>query len=155
MIKFDYYIFIDYSENLIGYNIIIKDKIEDLLPKISRLKHYKDSKNKKLYIKNVSKTFKREGIKSHLIKFKIKDKRKNMEIYLDVLEFLKNHENCIIFISVDNNEYLNFRKMVNVLDGEKVKIVKESELDKNSVEYQLSLIIDNMLNIERLRKKNE
>lgn len=153
--KFDYYIFIDYSENLIGYNIIRRNEIEDLLPKISRLKHYKDSKDKKLYIKNVSKTFKREGIKAHLIKLKIKDKRKNMEIYLDVLEFLKNHENCIIFISVDNNEYLNFRKMVNVLDGEKVKIVKESELDKNSVEYQLSLIIDNMLNIERLRKKNE
>ncbi len=155
MIKFDYYIFIDYSENLLGYNIIKKNDVESLLPKISRLKHYKDSKDKKLYIKNVSKTFKREGIKSHLIKFKIKDKGKNMEIYLDVLEFLKNHENCIIFISVDNNEYLNFRKMVNVLDGEKVKIVKESELDKNSVEYQLSLIIDNMLNIERLRKKNE
>ena len=31
-------------------------------------------------------------------------------------------------------------------------IIKESELKKDSVEYRLSLIIDNMLTIERLSK---
>ena len=37
--EFDYYIFMDYSENLIGYIIINKEKIKELLPKIIKLKH--------------------------------------------------------------------------------------------------------------------
>ena len=37
--NFDYYIYIDYSENLIGYIIIHKDKIEELLPKLSKFRH--------------------------------------------------------------------------------------------------------------------
>jgi len=47
MKEFDYYIFIDYSENLIGYNIIEKEKLKNLLPKISKLKHYKVLTEKK------------------------------------------------------------------------------------------------------------
>ena len=38
--EFDYYIFIDYSENLIGYIIIDERRINELLSKISKLKHY-------------------------------------------------------------------------------------------------------------------
>lgn len=154
MKEFDYYIFIDYSENLIGYNIIEKDKILDLLPKISRFRHYRSSKDRKLYLKNARKTIIRDNIKSYFIKFKIKEKSKNLEIYLDVLEFLKKHENCIIFISVDNHEYPNFRKMVNVVDGEKTVIKKESELRIGTPEYQISLVLDTILNIERLRNEN-
>ena len=33
----DYYIFIDYSERLVGYIIIQKEKIKELLPRISKL----------------------------------------------------------------------------------------------------------------------
>ena len=39
--EFDYYIFMDYSENLIGYIIIDNDKVDRLLSKITKLKHYK------------------------------------------------------------------------------------------------------------------
>ena len=152
MKEFDYYIFIDYSENLIGYNIIEKRKLKELLPRILRFRHYKKAKNRKLYLKNINKTIKRDNIKSSFLKLKIKDLCKNMEIYLDVLEFLKKHENCIIFISVDNRQYSAFRKMVNIVDGEKVIVKQESELIKGTPEYQASLVLDNLLNIERLRK---
>jgi len=86
------------------------------------------------------------------LKLKIKGMHKNMEIYLDVLEFLKKHENCIIFISIDNRQYSAFEKMVNIVDGKKVIVKQESELIKGTPEYQVSLVLDNILNIERLRK---
>jgi hypothetical protein len=47
MEEFDYYMFIDYSENLLGYNILEYSKIKELLPKISKIKHYKDIKTEK------------------------------------------------------------------------------------------------------------
>lgn len=150
--EFDYYIFIDYSENLIGYNIIEKNKIKELLPKITRLRHYRSAGNRRLYLQNIKKTFKRDNIKSYFLKLKIKDMSKNMEIYLDVLEFLKKHDNCIIFVSVDNRQYPAFRKMVNIVDGDNIVIKQESELKPSTMEYQLSLILDNMLNIERLKE---
>jgi len=149
--EFDYYIFIDYSENLIGYLIIDKSKLKELLPKITRFRHYREADNKKLYLKNVKKTIKREDIKSSFLRLKIKDMCKNMEIYLDVLEFLKKHDNCIIFVSIDNHEYPNFRKLVSIADGEKTIIKQESELINGSPEYQMSLVLDNLLNIERLK----
>ena len=57
---YDYYIFLDYSEDLIGYNIIEQKKIIELLPKISRFEHYKGRKNRKIYLKHIIKTIKRE-----------------------------------------------------------------------------------------------
>ena len=152
MKEFDYYIFIDFSENLIGYSIIERSKLKELLPKILRFRHYKDAKNRKLYLKNINKAIKRNNLQIFFLKLKIKGMHKNMEIYLDVLEFLKKHENCIIFISVDNRQYSAFRKMVNIVDGENVIVKQESELIKGTPEYQVSLVLDNMLNIERLRK---
>ena len=152
MREFDYYIFIDFSENLIGYNIIEKDKIKELLPKISRFRHYKNSRNKKIYLKNIKKTIRREDIKSYFLKFGIREMYKNVEIYTNILEFLKQHQNCIIFISVDNRQYKAFKKLVGFVDGEKVLIKKESELIKGTSEYQTSLVLDNLLNIERLKK---
>jgi hypothetical protein len=152
-VKFDYYIFIDYSEKLVGYSIIEKERIRDILPELKRFKHYNAAENRSLYLKNINKTIKREKIRSYFYKIKILRTSKNVEIYLDVLEFLKTHSNCIVFISVDNNEYDNFRKLVSIADSNKTKVIRESELTKGTPEYQLSLVIDNLLNIERIKSK--
>ena len=149
----DYYIFIDYSESLIGYLVIEYQKIEDLLPKISRLRHYRDSKNRKLYLKNVKQSFKTDNIENYFLKFNVKGKADSIEIYSDVLEFLKRHDNCLIFISVDDNQFRNFKKLVGIIDCKSTKIVRESELKKGTPEYQISLVLDNLLNIERRRIK--
>lgn len=153
--EIDYYIYIDYSENLIGYNIIKKDKVKDLLPKISRFRHYRGSKNRKVYLKHIHDTVKREKICSYFVKFKIKGLYENIEIYTDVLDFIKKHEHCVIFISVDDKQYRKFRKLVHIVNGEKTKIVKESELKRGTVEYQMSLVIDNILNIQRKQQKRK
>src|SRR3990167_4385864 len=146
MKEFDYYIFIDFSENLIGYSIIENNKLKELLPKILRFRHYKDAKNRKLYFKNANNTIKRDNPQSSFLKLKIKGMHKNMEIYLDVLEFLKKHENCIIFISIDNRQYKAFNKLVGFVDGKKVVVKKESELVRGTFEHQASLVLDNLLN---------
>lgn len=183
MKEFDYYIFVDYSENLIGYSIIEKCKLKELLPRISRFKHFRVARNKKLYLKNVKKTIERENICSSFLKLKIQSMSNNMEIYLDtensdncvifsqnsldrelytqsdktprvpcILEFLKKYANCIIFISVDNKQYPSFRKMIHIVDGNHVVIKQESELREGTPEYQVSLVLDNLLNIERIKK---
>ncbi len=153
MEKFNYYIYIDYSEGLIGYNILEKNKLNELLPKISRFRHYRDSKNRKLYLKNVNNTLKKENIRDYFVRIKIKSKIDSLEIYSDVLEFVKKHDNCLIFISVDDNQFKNFKKLVEIIDGKTIKIIKESELKRGTQEYQISLVLDNLLNIERRSKK--
>jgi hypothetical protein len=152
MKEFDYYIFIDYSENLIGYSIIENKRFKELIPKLSRFRHYKSAKNRKLYLKNVNQSIKREEIKSSFLRLKIKEMHKNVEIYADILEFLKKHDNCLIFVSVDNRQYSAFKKMINIVDGENVIVKQESELVKGTEEYQVSLVLDNLLNIERLKE---
>lgn len=151
--KFDYYIFLDYSENLIGYNIIEKDKVKELLEKTSRFKHYKGSKNRKVYLKHIHNTIKKKKITSYFLRFKICEMRNNLEIYADILGFIKKHENCMIFISVDDKQYIKFKKLVNIVDGETAKVVKEGNLEKNTDEYRMSLIIDNLLNIKRRQQR--
>jgi hypothetical protein len=42
--------------------------------------------------------------------------------------------------------------MVNIVDGENVIIKQESELIKGTPEYRASLVLDTLLNIERLKK---
>ena len=148
--QFDYYIFVDYSDNLIGYLIIEQAKIKDLLPKIFRFKHYREAGDKKLYLKNVKKTFKRENLLNSFLKHKIRETRQNMEIFLDIGEFIKENSNCLIFASIDNKQYNNFQNFVKIVDGKNIKVIKESELKPGTVEYQISLILDNWLNIERL-----
>ncbi len=152
MKKFDYYIFIDFSENLIGYSIIEDCKIKELLPKITRFKHYREVRKRKLYLKNINKTIKRDNLKSYFLKFGIKSMNKNAEVYVDILEFLKKHDNCIIFISVDDRQYNAFNRLVGFVDGKNVLVKKESQLVKGTPEYKVSLVLDNLLNIERLRK---
>jgi hypothetical protein len=153
MKEFNYYIFIDFSENLIGYNIITKEKLKDLLPRISKFAHYKNLRHKREYLSSMKKLFEREKINSYLEKTNIKSVRNNLDIFIEVSEFIKQHDNCIIFISVDNFQYNTFRKIVNLVDKSKVEIVRESQLKKNSSEYRLSLIIDTQLNLMRRKQK--
>ncbi len=101
--KFDYYIYIDYSENLIGYNIIYNEKIKEILPLISKFHHYKKIKHKKQYLSAIKKILTKKNIKSLLLKYKIEKIRYNAFIFADVLEFVKKYDNCGIFVSVDNN----------------------------------------------------
>lgn len=150
---FDYYIYIDYSEDLVGYDIIEKNKVKNLLSKISKFHHYKKIKHKKQYILAIKKRIVKENIKSFLLKYEIKEVRYNAEIFADILKFVKEHDNCVIFISVDNNQYEAFIKLFKIVPHKKhVVVVKENKLKKDSLEYKLSLIIDNLLNIKR---KNE
>jgi hypothetical protein len=151
MKEFDYYIFIDFSENLIGYNIIENKKLKELLPKISKFAHYKRLKHKRAYIHSIKKRIEKEKILSYFVKYKIRELYKNTEIYADVLEFIKKYDNCIIFISIDDRQYKAFNKLVGFVDGKRVAVKKESELIKGTPEYQASLVLDNLLNIERLK----
>lgn len=153
MKEFDYYIYIDYSEDLIGYDIIEKSKIKELLPKILRFRHYRNSRNRKIYLQHIKDTIKRENIKNYFLKLKVCGVKNNLDIFVEVLDFVHKHNNCIVFICVDDYQYRIFKKMINVLDGDKVQVVKESSLKKGSQEYQISLVLDNLLNIER--RKNE
>ena len=146
---YDYYIFVDYSENLIGYNIIEQKKIIALLPKISRFEHYKGRRNRKVYLKHIGNTIKRENIKSFFERTKIEESRKNVELFTEILEFIKNHKNCIIFLSVDDYQFKKLSKLLYLVDGKNTEIKKESQLKKGTPEYQVSLVIDNLLNIER------
>jgi len=148
--KYNYYIFIDYSENIIGYNIIKENCINELLILSSRFEHYKDVKQKKLYVAHIRKIYHKKTIQNLFEKYNIKSKRKNLELFTEVYEFIIKNNNCILFISVDNNQYATFMKKFPSV--KQVTIVKESQLKKNSMEYRLSLIIDNFLNIKRLEK---
>jgi hypothetical protein len=149
MKEFDYYIFIDFSEDLIGYDIINHDKMVELLPRISKFAHYRDLRHKKEYLKSIKKRIDREKILSFFLEYKIKELHSNADIYADVLQFIKNHENCIIFISVDNRQFAAFKKLVGIIDAEKIVVKKESELIKGTPEYQVSLVLDTLLNIKR------
>lgn len=149
--KFDYYIFIDYSEGYIGYNILEYRKMPELLPKISRLRHYKDVKRKKEYLRAVKRIFLKEKIIGYFLKTKMRRMRYNLDIFSEVAVFLKTHRNCLVFISVDNNQYNSFRRIVKLIDSETI-LVKESDLKKDSPEYRVSLVIDNLLNLERVSR---
>ena len=149
--QFDHYIFIDYSENLLGYLIIEKNKIREFLPKISKFAHYSDLKYKPGYLHSVKKRIENDRIRNYLLKLKIKDVRETPEIYADLVEFIKKNDNCLIFICVDDKQFSNFERLVKGIDGKNNKVVKESQLKKDSQEYRISLVLDTLLNIERLK----
>lgn len=149
---FDYYIFIDFSENLIEYNIISNEKMFELLPKITKFAHYKTLRNKKSYIRSIKKIIDKGKITSYFVKYKIREMRNNLDVYMDVFEFIKKNNNCIIFVSVDDSQYVTFKKRVNIFDGKDVIVKKESELVKGTPEYKVSLVLDSLLNIERLKR---
>lgn len=149
--EFDYYVFIDYSEDLIGYIIVGKNNIKDCLSKISKLKHYKELKRKNLYLKSMRKLFQKNKILECLAKHKITELRYNVELCSEVFNFCKNNPHSEVFISVDDRQYKGFMKLIKIVDGKRFTIIKEGELRKNSNEYKLSLIIDTLLNLKRTR----
>jgi hypothetical protein len=153
--EFDYYLFIDYSESYLGYMIIEKQMLKEFLPKISRFSHYKEVKHKKEYIKSIKRIIEINQILRYPLKVKIRKTLETPELYSDILEFIKVHDNCLIFISVDDKQYSNFERLVKIIDGKNIKIVKESGLKEDSFEYKLSLVLDTLLNIERLRQQNK
>lgn len=148
---FDYYIFIDYSEEIIGYMIVEGKGLDELLPRISKFSHYKRMKHKSEYIHSIKRIIERDQILTYLYKLKLRKTSGTPEIFSDILEFVNGHKNCIIFVSVDDNQYAHFARVVRIVDGENTKIVRESVLKKDSLEYKLSLVLDTLLNIERLR----
>lgn len=151
--RIDYYIFIDYSYKLIGYNIIERKNVDLLLEKTSKFEHYKKVRHIGTYLIKIKKIVKKDEIISLLNKQRIKNLKDNISVFVEVIEFVKEHDNCAIFLSVDNNQYNAFvRLMALVPHKEHVILVKESDLKKDSVEYKLSLIIDNMLIIEKMSK---
>ena len=149
--EFDYYIFIDYSEGLIGYLILGRDNLNDCLSKISRFRHYREAKQRKLYLKNAKKTFDKKEILNCFLKKKIRNILETPEIFTDIAEFLKKNNSFAIFISVDDRQYSNFEKFVNIIDGKNIKVVKESKLRKNTSEYQINLVLDTWLNMQRIK----
>ena len=151
--EFDYYIFIDYSENYLGYLIIEKERIKEFLPKISKFAHYRELKHKKAYLNSIRKIVDKNNVCSHFCKLKIRKTEATPEIYSDILEFLKEHNNCLIFISVDNKQFVNFKKLVNIVDGKNTKVIKEGQLKKHTPEYKISLVLDTLLNLTRLKKE--
>ena len=149
--EFDYYIYIDYSENYLGYLIIENQKIKGFLPKISKFAHYRELKHKKAYLNSIRKIVDKNKICSHFCRLKIRKTETTPEIYSDILNFLKKHDNCLIFICVDNKQFINFKKLVRIIDGKNIKIIKESDLKKHTPEYKISLVLDTLLNLARLK----
>jgi len=151
--EFDYYIFIDYSENLIGYIIIFKEKINECLARIPKLKHYKNLKHKKQYLKSMKKLFEKNNILKCLDGHRITELRQNIELCSEIFDFCKKNNESRIFISIDDRQYKGFMKLLQIIDGKRFTIIKEGKLKKNSREYQLSLIIDTLLNLKRIKIK--
>ena len=149
--EFDYYIFIDYSKNYLGYLIIKKEKIKEFLPKISKFAHYRELKHKKAYLNSIRKIVAKNNIRTYLYKLKIRKTEATPEIYSDILEFLKEHDNCLIFICVDDKQFRNFNKIVHIIDGKNTKVIKESKLKKHTLEYKINLVLDTLLNLSRLK----
>ena len=130
--EFDYYVFIDYSENLIGYLFLEKEKIENCLEVASRFNHYRETRNRKLYLKNAKKTFDKKEILACFIKKKIRNVLETPEIFADIARFLKENKKSKIFVSIDDRRYRNFQKFVEILEEKNLKIVNEGKLKKNS-----------------------
>jgi len=155
-IKFDCYICLDYSENLVGYIIITKEKIPEILMKTTRFHHYKDIKNKKGYIHTIKVVIEKNKLKEDLFKCKIMNLRYNLYLFTDLIEFISKNKECKMFVSIDNNQYNAFIRLVSLASqNQNLVIAKESELKKGSIEYRLSLVIDTLLNIERLEIMNK
>ncbi len=154
MKEFDFYIYIDYSEKLMGYLIIECKNKDVLLKKINGLKHFKDMRNKEQYLHKVKNIFKKNSIESLLYKSKIVYTRDTIIILEEVIFFIKKNRDFNIFISIDDKHHDSFVRLFKEFDNFDFIIIKESKLKIGTEEYQLSLIIDNLLNIERRKNDN-
>lgn len=151
--EFDYYIYIDYSENLIGYIIINKCCVKEIISKIIKFDYYRGVKHKKEYLRAIKPRIEKENILSLIQKYRICDMRLNIEIFADIIHFISNNNNCFILLSIDNQQFDSFLRIMKLIPNEKnILILKESELKKGTIEHRLSLIIDNLLNLERMKR---
>lgn len=151
---FDYYIYIDYSKDLIGYTIIEKEKIPNLLKKVIKLRHFKDSRHKRTYLAKIKRIFEKDSLYSLIYKYKINFVRGALLIFNEISKFIMGKKENRIFISVDDKQYTSFIRLFKELFSLKnIFIIKENKLKKNSNGYRLSLIIDNLLNIDRKSKQ--
>ena len=108
-------------------------------------------KHKKAYLDSIRKVVDKNNVCSHFCRLKIRKTEATPEIYSDILDFLKKHDNCLVFICVDNKQFINFKKLVSIIDGKNIKVIKESELKKHTPEYKISLVLDTLLNLARLK----
>lgn len=154
MKEFDYYVFIDYSESLIGYIIIEKSKIKEILSKTTKLRHYKKVRHDKKYLAAVKRDFENKEIEKLLFKCRIKKMIANIELFSEILEFLIKNKEKKMLVSVDDNFYIYLLKYISqIISRENLSIVRESKLKPYSIEYKLNLIIDNLLAIKRKNRK--
>jgi len=152
--EFDYYIFIDYSENLIGYIIIDRKNLSQLLKKTIKFRHFKELRHKRTYLIKIKKIIKRGEIDLLIYKQRISSTWNTLSIFNEVIGFIKRNVNQNIFISIDNKQYTSFARLFKEIFNQKnIFIISEDKLKKRSPEYRLSLIIDNLLNIERNKSK--
>ena len=154
MAKFDYYLFLDYSEELIGHIIISGNKVDFILPRISKFKHYKELNNKLAYLHSIKKVINSNKLVELIYEVKILPLRKSIELFSRILSFLHQNSGKRIFMSIDNNQFKSFSMVVKeFINNKNLKIVKEGELRKDTPEHKMSLVIDTLLNIER--RKND
>ncbi len=52
-VKIDYYIFVDYSTDLIGYTIISNSNLHQILAKVVKFRHYREQRKKKTYLQKI------------------------------------------------------------------------------------------------------
>lgn len=151
--EIDYYIFVDYSGDLIGYNIIERNKLGFISPKIAKFRHYKEERHKRMYLLKMRREIRNYNLTPLILKQKIMHVKDNLLLFAEIIEFVKKNDNCLIFMSVDNNQFNAFIRLLDMIPHkEHVMVVKESDLKRKSIEHQLSLIIDTMLNLERVSK---
>lgn len=148
--EFNYYIYVDYSENLIGYLIISRENKSELLKRVVQFKHFKELRNKQLYLKKIKRIFERQKIESLIFKKRIVSIRDNLILFRDIVIFIKKNSDYELFISIDDRQYSSFvRLFSDLFNLNNLFFVRENELRKGSDEYALNLILDNLLNIER------
>ncbi|MDP2925077.1 MAG: hypothetical protein Q8N99_01770 [Nanoarchaeota archaeon] len=145
---FEYYAFLDYSQELIGYSVIRKDNLKELLAKIARLHSYKEIKHKQKYLAKIKKLDWKKIKK--LMDYNIVKITSSEKILLSIIEFIKENNESLGFISVSDHYYNSFSKMIEMSERRhNYLIVKESDIKKDSNEYKLSLVIETLLNLER------
>lgn len=149
--EFDYYLFIDYSENLIGYLFLGKNELKKCLLASSRFKHYREIKNRKTYLKHIKPLFYSGEILSCFLKKKIRNIIDTPEIFSDITKFLVDNCGKNIFISIDDRQYKNFEKFVKIFDKKSIFVIKEGKLKRDGIEYKINLILDTWLNLERTK----
>lgn len=123
------------------------------MSKIVKFRHHKEERHKKIYLHKIKREINNSNLISLILKQKIKHIKDNLIIFAEIAEFVRKNDNCLIFMSVDDNQFNAFTGLLSMVPHkDHITVKKESELKRNSPEYKLSLIIDTMLNIERMSK---